>query len=183
MPEPPYAKPKPGLVSSLWGWMAGAAPGLLSACRSPRPRAPLHPKGSSGAPGPRPSALAVWLDHGHCLTRTLAGGGGHVPRWGSGSGISPCPPWRGCLSGQSALSPEEGTLVGQTEGRGPSRTCCGPRVSQDPPLPRPSRAPILSLGNSLPVPAGNRVIKVPLLTCQSCFWGADADGLGDPVGI
>lgn len=55
-------------------------------------------------------------------------------------------------------------------------------------LPRPQEstifpaAPILSLSNSLPVPAGNGMIKAPSLTA-SLVSGADADGLGDPVGI
>lgn len=42
--------------------------------------------------------------------------------------------------------------------------------------------PILSLSNSLPVLAGNGMIKAPSLTA-SLVSGADADGLGDPVGI
>ena len=64
------------------------------------------------------------------------------------------------------------------------------RLSQDIPFLNPSESAIssqqhaiLSLGNSLPMPAGNSMIKASLLTCQSCFWGTDINGLGDPVGI
>lgn len=99
--------------------------------------------------------------------------------------------WRGSsVQSQGTVTRRRHTYLGKLNRWGELQEGAVALGPQDAAFPRPQKSivssrqgPISSQGNSLPIPAGNGMIKAPLLTCQSCFRGTDADGLGDPVGI
>lgn len=176
-----------GCLCPLGAGSPAASPGLSSPPFRSQAKCGLTiPKAPTEAPGHASQFWLTWPDHDHC--GKIAVGGGGAPCLEPGRGVSPRLPLDGAPRWTGPCTRRRHT--GWGNGRGRLRKVQWLWDVSGHSVPKALEStddaqwcPILSLGNSPPVPAGNSVIKPPLLTCQSCFWGTDADSLGDLVGI